>query len=615
MHFRSIYLCFILPFGLAHASRSSDSAYYSNLSFADYYTGPEFTPPPYLKPFVQHVNDLEIEYLEFFTQLRPVNKAPEVLSQCLYTNDKKVKARRSFLSRKLKGFFKHVEKQLFGEPPTKPIFQNYCAQTWLTINVYYHIVASDDANFKYVTMDMLRWQTLYLNRFFSNLDIQFIPQDVAYRVNNYSVSKIDAMHPHRRFTRSGTYADLNIWITEEIQGAKDGETYIGYGTYPDATLGPERTYDGVVIVYPTLPQHAEGDGSNLVHEVGHWLGLRHVFDEAQESNPACPNTDSDEVYDTPQFPAHRPEVFQDYQTPCGGQESVFQTNFMSYAGTKGQDGYGFTTGQKARAFAQYLGVRRGLKNQVGCITSAIHSKKRENKQRATDPADALPQDIIDAIREDDKTCAQDLAAIRARPDISLEASPDPNWPEYPVLPIEPSQRKASEPVDPLAPFQPGSSVYIERCLSTRLSLDINVFGHCSASGDTCLCPPPSTPGGADTPICPSPKPGEPEPEPKVEPKPIDTSGCPAVCNPHKNACDVHSAQNCVFPAPFATPDPRAYCACRPGYKSVYGTDASKHWRVATVGIENFVWVAEGVVCDEVCQDVGCSEVPVLSGCV
>jgi hypothetical protein len=164
MRFRSIYFCLILPFGLARAStskpekRSSDSSSDFNLSLADYYTGPEFTPPPYLKPFIQHVNDLEIEYLEFFTQLRPVNKAPEVLSQCLYTNDKKLKTRKPTLGRKLKGFFKHVEKQLFGEPPPKPIFQNYCAQTWLTINVYYHIVASDDANFKYVTMDMLRWQ-------------------------------------------------------------------------------------------------------------------------------------------------------------------------------------------------------------------------------------------------------------------------------------------------------------------------------------------------------------------------------------------------------------------------------------------------------------------------
>lgn len=284
---------------------------------------------------------------------------------------------------------------------------------------------------------------------------------------------------------------------------------------------------------------------------------------------------------------------------------------MQYSGIRGQDGYGFTTGQKARAFAQYLGVRRGLKNQVGCITSAIHSKKTK---RATDPADVLPQDIIDAIREDDKTCAQDLAAIRARPDISLEASPDPQWPEYPVLPIEPSQRKAEEPIDPHAPFQPGSSVYIERCLSNRLSLDINISGHCSTSGETCVCPPPSTPGsGTDTPLCPSPKPDD---EPKKEdPKPVDTSGCPAVCDPHRNSCHVHSAQNCVFPAPFETPDPRAYCACRPGYKSVYGADASKHWRVATVGIENFVWVAEGVVCDELCQDVGCSEVPVLSNCV
>lgn len=224
---------------------------------------------------------------------------------------------------------------------------------------------------------------------------------------------------------------------------------------------------------------------------------------------------------------------------------------------------------------------------MGCITTPIHQK------RSSDNEVALPDNIIEAIKEDDKTCTQDIADARARPDASLYESPDPNWPEYPVNPIDPKQRAPEPPSNPLVPPTPGTSLYIERCITQRLP-----YLYPGGSGDTvCTCPPGNGKGTVDPPVTPGP----------VD----DGTGCPRVCNPHANTCHLPSAQNCVFPAPLESANPRSYCACRPGFKGAYGQDTSKHWRVKTLGIENFVWVAEGVECNEQCSDVMCSEVPVL----
>ncbi|RYN17042.1 hypothetical protein AA0117_g12335 [Alternaria alternata] len=335
MNFRLAYLYLIFTFGFASSFFTSLSEL--NLTLADYYVGEEFVAPRYLERFSQHLNDLEIEYLEFFTQLRPVKEAPVVLSSCL-TPGGSNKAKRgpfSKFGRKLKGFLKHVEKQLFGEPPAKPIFQKFCAATRLTINVYYHVVTSSDSNFKFVTEAMIKDQTNYMNKFYAHLDINFVTQDLVYRIDaDFATSKYNPSHPHRRFSRSGTYADLNVWITEKIPGDKEGESTVGYATFPDATLSAEeRSYDGVVVIYSILPDGPEGDGSTLVHETGHWLGLRHTFDETQEDVTECvAKPDTDLVQDTLQFPAHRPEVFQDMQIPCGGRTPVSQYNFMSVSG-------------------------------------------------------------------------------------------------------------------------------------------------------------------------------------------------------------------------------------------------------------------------------------------
>jgi hypothetical protein len=67
-----------------------------------------------------------------------------------------------------------------------------------------------------------------MNKFYAHLDINFVTQDLVYRIDaDFATSKYNPSHPHRRFSRSGTYADLNVWITEKIPGDKEGESTVG----------------------------------------------------------------------------------------------------------------------------------------------------------------------------------------------------------------------------------------------------------------------------------------------------------------------------------------------------------------------------------------------------
>lgn len=108
---------------------------------------------------------------------------------------------------------------------------------------------------------------------------------------------------------------LNMWSVDFTDN-----TLLGYAQYPDASglagldaSGGGATTDGVVANYTVFGSIAYNDGSFLLdatynagrtmsHEVGHWLGLRHIWgdgagDEASNS-PDC--TATDYCADTPQ---------------------------------------------------------------------------------------------------------------------------------------------------------------------------------------------------------------------------------------------------------------------------------------------------------------------------
>ncbi len=153
---------------------------------------------------------------------------------------------------------------------------------------------------------------------------------------------------------------LNIWI------ANTGKIISGFGTYPNQTP-PEKT--GVVIhpKYFGKNNHPKfGLGRTLVHEVGHYLGLNHLWGDDSD----CVTDDG--VEDTPlQLKSYRgcPNYPQ-----AGCSPSEMFMNYMDYV----DDGcmYFFTKGQSDRMFAAVNLFRSGLLNSnIQCIKNTPEFEK------------------------------------------------------------------------------------------------------------------------------------------------------------------------------------------------------------------------------------------------
>lgn len=110
--------------------------------------------------------------------------------------------------------------------------------------------------------------------------------------------------------RQGTYDTLNIYFQTNLSssGMAAGTALLGFCTLPtNVTYGnppvefPPADYstDGCNILAGTMPNgpvNGYNQGKTAVHEVGHWFGLLHTFQDT-----TCSSTDQgDYVDDTPQ---------------------------------------------------------------------------------------------------------------------------------------------------------------------------------------------------------------------------------------------------------------------------------------------------------------------------
>ena len=141
---------------------------------------------------------------------------------------------------------------------------------------------------------------------------------------------------------------LNIWVCNL------GEGLLGYAQFPG---GPAKT-DGVVILYSAFGSRGRvnppfNKGRTATHEIGHFLGLRHIWGDRND----C--TGNDFVADTP--PALESNTGKPkfpHVTCNNGPDGDMFMNYMDYVDDAAM--FMFTTGQVARMNATLAGPRKKL---------------------------------------------------------------------------------------------------------------------------------------------------------------------------------------------------------------------------------------------------------------
>ena len=141
--------------------------------------------------------------------------------------------------------------------------------------------------------------------------------------------------------RVGGKGTLNIYLGEL------SDDLLGWATFPQRKLS---SFDGVVALSESLPGGTAvpyDEGDTITHEVGHWLGLYHTF-----QNVCAPP--GDRVSDTPaeQKPADGCPVGRD-TCPESGQDPIH--NYMNYSHDTCMNQ--FTSGQGSRIHQVWTAYR------------------------------------------------------------------------------------------------------------------------------------------------------------------------------------------------------------------------------------------------------------------
>ena len=175
---------------------------------------------------------------------------------------------------------------------------------------------------------------------------------------------------------------LNVWVVNSIGSVQGtGGEVLGYAQFP---FGGLLSTDGVVLRYDCVGSigaaqtgpFAPRFGRTMTHEVGHWLGLRHIWGDA--------DCGSDGVDDTPiaqepnygvcwsDFPYHLLTCSSDSTDECG---EMFM-NYMDYSDDQCMSM--FTLGQKAVMDATLASFRYNISSEINLAATGTRDEDIAN---------------------------------------------------------------------------------------------------------------------------------------------------------------------------------------------------------------------------------------------
>jgi hypothetical protein len=161
----------------------------------------------------------------------------------------------------------------------------------------------------------------FLNSNFEPWNYQFNLQNVTTTVNpdwaagidNDKQAKMKALH-------KGNYQTLNVYM---IEGAKSGLCSLPSGGTGDISQD-KLDSDGCFV-----PWGPSVEASTLTHEVGHWMGLLHVWQGGCADEDGCDDTFPQETFSRPKMKTPEDLNSCPALSQCGGKGKQNVNNFVS----------------------------------------------------------------------------------------------------------------------------------------------------------------------------------------------------------------------------------------------------------------------------------------------